>query len=901
MTDYAAKSFDTFFQEATGKPGPFDYQRRLAEGESGADNPCVSRLIDVPTGCGKTAAVVLAWLWNRVMHPDATHRATWPRRLVFTLPMRVLVEQTEAAIREWLNEAGLFWTSGESHAGKVGLHVLMGGVEANDWHLYPEENAILLGTQDMLLSRAMNRGYGAFRARWPVDFGLLNQDSLWVFDEVQLFDVGLATSGQLHAFRREDAANDLFPCHSWWMSATLRPAWLDSVDFHPYLSALTESIVSMHASEQTGTLWQAAKPCQVETIPQAEDADCRRWAKLVADLHTAATETEWGRVTLVIANTVKRATALFDALEKLFHKSNPKQEIRLVHSRFRGEERAKWREAFLTRDACQPGANRILVATQVIEAGVDLSASVLVTELAPWPSLVQRFGRAARYGGAAQVLVVDRVLADRCKPYEQDQLLAAREALDRLDDVSLPALGEFRRELEASAPELAGRLFPYKPAHLLTRRELDELFDTTPDLTGADLDISRFIRSGEERDVSVFWREIPDDNAPLSAKLQPSREELCLVPFLDARDWLCQPKSERRHDGCQAWVWDVLKDEWRPCTRSDLFPGRTVLVDLRWGGYDPSRGFTGEKLARGASPLFLPTPAIVDAETSADAALKRDDLSLFPYKTIASHSADVAIEIQKLLSSIGLGGTFADLFDLAARLHDWGKAHPVFQKAITEKKGYSKRQDLAKAPRDAWKRGYERPGFRHELASTLAVLEILRRIDPLHPALLGPYRELLAAIGETVPDTEPFEPNTLLDGLRALDADSLNLLLYLVCAHHGKVRGAWHADPFDQEAMTKNNGTVFLRGVRENDELPPIEFLPKEGTPPTMLPSTILHLDPATLGLSTRYGASWSERVLSLLKTHGPFRLAYLETLFRCADVRASKLDKPDPLLTPTP
>ena len=42
----------------------------------------------------------------------------------------------------------------------------------------------------------------------------------------------------------------------------------------------------------------------------------------------------------------------------------------------------------------------------------------------------------------------------------------------------------------------------------LLRREFDELFDTTPDLTGADLDISRFIRSGDERDLQVFWLDL---------------------------------------------------------------------------------------------------------------------------------------------------------------------------------------------------------------------------------------------------------------------------------------------------------------------------------------------------------------------------------------------------------
>ena len=36
------------------------------------------------------------------------------------------------------------------------------------------------------LSRALNRGYGMSRYRWPMHFGLLNNDCLWVLDETQL-------------------------------------------------------------------------------------------------------------------------------------------------------------------------------------------------------------------------------------------------------------------------------------------------------------------------------------------------------------------------------------------------------------------------------------------------------------------------------------------------------------------------------------------------------------------------------------------------------------------------------------------------------------------------------------------------------------------------------------------
>ena len=132
------QAFDDLFRSAFGQQiKPFEYQRRLAE-----DPECKSRLINIPTGCGKTAAVVLAWLWNRV----ALGRADWPRRLVYCLPMRTLVEQTRDSVKAWLERL--------EHTNKVGLHILMGGEEKTDWDVYPERDAILIGTQDMLLSRA---------------------------------------------------------------------------------------------------------------------------------------------------------------------------------------------------------------------------------------------------------------------------------------------------------------------------------------------------------------------------------------------------------------------------------------------------------------------------------------------------------------------------------------------------------------------------------------------------------------------------------------------------------------------------------------------------------------------------------------------------------------------------
>src|SRR5258707_12095780 len=105
--------------------------------------------------------------------------------------MRVRVEQSEREAKNWLGNLKL----------GIRVDVLMGGVETEKWYLHPERPAVLIGTQDMLLSRALNRGYAASRFHWPIDFGLLNNDCLLVFDEPQLMGSGVSTSAQLAGLR----------------------------------------------------------------------------------------------------------------------------------------------------------------------------------------------------------------------------------------------------------------------------------------------------------------------------------------------------------------------------------------------------------------------------------------------------------------------------------------------------------------------------------------------------------------------------------------------------------------------------------------------------------------------------------------------------------------------------
>ncbi len=873
-------TFATWFAKFSGHT-PHPWQQELAE-----ESSCGSRLIRIPTGFGKTLGVVGAWAYQRCIlgQPD------WPRRLIYCLPMRVLAEQTEREVRDSLKRVGLLRSA--TNPSGVAVHVLMGGIAAEQWHLDVGGNAILIGTQDMLLSRALNRGYGAPRARWPIEFGLLHHDALWVLDEVQLMDVGLATTGQLETFRAEDAAAQrmLRPAHSWWMSATLQPEWLRSVDTEQLVQSIEPRTLRIPPPLRSGALWtEVQKP--VTVVRAASNKLIVQ--EIVARVCDALAETRPGQLTLVVLNTVDRAVATYQALLK-----NPTaagRDIQLVHSRFRPAERAKWSQTFLSRDAEITAAGRILVATQVVEAGVDLDAALLITELAPWPSLVQRFGRAARRGGSAKVIVVDGQCADdkAAAPYTKVALEAAAHALKTgsLSDVAPLALEAFE---EALPVEERKRLYPYAPPQLLLRRDLNDLFDTTPDLSGADIDVGRFIRSGDDRDCAIAWVSVPGKDARPANNWQPSSDELCPAPFLAAREWLCGKDSDKLREDVRAWVWDWLDGCWVVARAKSLLPGRIVAVECGVGGYSVSLGFAASQ--RKVAVPMVPTVTEPSEQDRADGSDEGEALSEFQFKTIATHGQEVAAQARALAAAVAIAEPMAALLETAGHWHDLGKAHAAFQGSIVATDRPA-RTDLAKAPGSAWpsKSLYliaatneRRRGFRHELASMLGLFATLRNYDPGHAALLGPWSELFA-----VPERTEAPQSELVAALVGLQAHDFDLLAYLVVSHHGKVRMSLVASPADQEFRATSNLGMPIRGVVQGDVLPPTR-LGDKGSP---LPALELSLEPANLGLSAVTGRSWAERAQSLLRDRGAFTLAFLEACLRSADVQASRLRTLDPSL----
>jgi CRISPR-associated endonuclease/helicase Cas3 len=131
--------------------------------------------------------------------------------------------------------------------------------------------------------------------------------------------------------------------------------------------------------------------------------------------------------TLVVVNTVGRAIELYDAVRK--HWDCP---IILAHSRFYDDDRKKKEkqiEALFGKGS--PEGKAVLIATQVVEVGLDISCDCLLTELAPIDALVQRAGRCARWGGPGDVFVFTELTTAKPYPYEEAIVSATQEALVR--------------------------------------------------------------------------------------------------------------------------------------------------------------------------------------------------------------------------------------------------------------------------------------------------------------------------------------------------------------------------------------------------------------------------------------------------------------------------------------
>ena len=113
----------------------------------------------------------------------------------------------------------------------------------------------------------------------------------------------------------------------------------------------------------------------------------------------------------------------------------------IYHSRFRYEDRVTQHGRVICQFKSDSAA--LAITSQVCEMSLDLSATLLVTDLAPIPAVIQRLGRLNRRAtpneSATEPLTMPFVVIDPnrdgepyCLPYKEDELEATRRWLDTL-------------------------------------------------------------------------------------------------------------------------------------------------------------------------------------------------------------------------------------------------------------------------------------------------------------------------------------------------------------------------------------------------------------------------------------------------------------------------------------
>lgn len=692
-------NFARFFQLCHDH-SPYRWQTRLAA-QVLADKqwPCA---LDLPTGSGKTSAIDIA-LYALAFAAHQGQRGLFPRRIVFVVDRRVLVDQAYRHGERLLHRIA---TAAELSSVRRALSELcpdepprslrLRGACPTDprWCRSPDQIQIVASTVDQIGSRLLLRGYGVSPRMRSVEAGLVGQDTIMFLDEAHLSGPFLDTLGDLQSL---DPVRSIAPRRQVVpMSATLVPTDAIGNAFRLEDEDFRDETLARRLVASKTVRWTEDK---LERVLGAIDAPC----------------------VLLVANTVRTALEWFYAAgggESDCSGGPVRRETRLVTGRMRQPDRQIVLDAVEAR--LEKREPTLVVATQCVEAGVDWDFDALVSECASWDALVQRLGRVNRRGERSDalcfILPAQRTYSDRdtgknsCPVYGEHE----RHTADWLVEVSplQCAPGAMPEPPDACVS-------PPTPAPALIPEYLDLWSQNRAD--GPAFDVSVFLHGAyQENDVQVVWRDLDlDRDRPylglLLKALPPSSLEAVSVPLRELRSWL-------RERPVILMCADV-----RVQSASDVRVGDTIVVPTTYGGigehgtFDPTADLVSD-----VSPTALrdhrdiqfqvhDAPPVRDDEPVADQvrAWLREEQSRAPLQAwtwldlgprwlfvsnlpidddddgptfrrrevlLESHLNGVATRTRTVAERLGLPPPMAADLEMAARLHDLGKLDDRFQR-----------------------------------------------------------------------------------------------------------------------------------------------------------------------------------------------------------------------------
>lgn len=328
-----------------------------------------SLVVRLPTGTGKTKLSTAPFAAGLLR----------PRQMVYMTPLRTLTSAQAAVIRAEVMPGAAWMPAGERAVSEQ-----TGAVAEDPEFLAPA----IVCTFDQALSALLHIPYALSARRRNMTAGAVITSYI-VADEV-------------HLYPRDEALATLL----WFLGN--RP----SIPFCLMTATMTQAVVERLADMLHADPILTLPAEDRETLGLATRRRTVRWQTEPLTVEEILREVDESPRVLVVVNTVDRAITLGRELRARLGS----EAVRVLHSRFYRRDRDRITgEVLRTFGRSSTEGLRVLVATQVVEVGLDISADSLLTELAPANALVQRWGRCARWGGSGSVVVAEPL--DRGYPY----------------------------------------------------------------------------------------------------------------------------------------------------------------------------------------------------------------------------------------------------------------------------------------------------------------------------------------------------------------------------------------------------------------------------------------------------------------------------------------------------
>jgi len=411
-----------FYKNYLGITTPYTHQIKIWETIKKGKYPIFLR---APTGSGKTEAVIAPFLSQFI-----ENKFSIAPRLIYVLPMRVLINSIANRIRKYT----------QNMLGNISVEVQHG--ESPNAPFFMDD--IVVTTLDQFI-------YGYVRASNQVGHHLdipagAIASSIVVFDEAHMYRDGFTFSIMRAMFEILSHAKIPFIVMTATMPKSLEESLFENIK-------INNKIVS------TGFDLNNQVDISIEKTPIYKDNEINIPDSILDKIKN--------KKTLIVLNQVKRAQKVYKEIKKRLELGKGKK-IVLLHSRFTREDRKKHEEKAIDILLHKENGKAkilngvgIVVSTQVLEVGMDFSAELLLTELAPADALVQRAGRCARYENEKGEMVIFPVEDEKGHlPYEKLHLKKTLEWLKENKNLNMrnfSRVSEFVDILNYKADDYAAR------------------------------------------------------------------------------------------------------------------------------------------------------------------------------------------------------------------------------------------------------------------------------------------------------------------------------------------------------------------------------------------------------------------------------------------------------------